>query len=67
MRVRLGDTVVRTRQVTLTAERAEGDDMDMRVSGLGVPYETWTTLYDSSDTTSIREIMSRGCFKASLK
>ena len=65
MRVRLGDTVVRTRQVTLTAERAEGDDMDMRVSGLGVPYETWTTLYDS--TTSIREIMSRGCFKASLK
>ena len=40
--------------------------MEMRVSGMGVPYETWTQLYDS-DTTSIREIMSRGCFKASLK
>ena len=47
MRVQLGDTVVRTRPVTLIAERSEGDDMDMRVSGLGVPYETWTTLYDS--------------------
>ena len=59
MRVRLGDTVVRTRPVTLTADRGEGDDVEMRVSGLGVPYETWTTLYDSA-TTSIREIMSQG-------
>ena len=58
--------MTRTRPVTLTAERAEGDDMDMRVSGLGVPYETWTTLYESS-TTSIREIMSKGCFRESLK
>ena len=66
MRVRLGDTVVRTRPVTLTADRGEGDDKEMRVSGLGVPYETWTTLYDSG-SMSIREIMSRGCFRASLK
>ena len=66
MRVRLGDTVVRTRPVTLTANRAEGDDMEMRISGMGVPYETWVTLYDSA-TTSIKEIMSRGCFRDSLK
>ena len=63
MRLKIGEAVTRVRPSGILA-RGKGDD-DMRIGGLGAPYEVWTTIYDSPGL-EIRERYARNCFKDSL-